>query len=166
LKQIQLDVESGYVQIGTSSGSLDFSEPPFPMVPWLLKNPKVSKDGSLYKVIPVGAGNSSRSTTVKDIDAAIARMTGSTKLSDMVSNFNTGGMQQKTKQPSNKPVQAFRTVTSKQDPASSWVQPAKKKDLTATIMDINYRIREDVDRLAEETINKYIHMAESVSREY
>lgn len=39
--------------IGTESGRHDFSEPPFPMLPKLLKNAKVAKDGSQYKVIPI-----------------------------------------------------------------------------------------------------------------
>ena len=40
-------------ELTTSSGRTDFSEAPFPMLPRLLKNAKVAKDGSLYKVIPL-----------------------------------------------------------------------------------------------------------------
>jgi len=39
--------------IVTDSGQTDFTVPPFPMLPKLLKNAKQAKDGSLYKVIPV-----------------------------------------------------------------------------------------------------------------
>jgi hypothetical protein len=160
LSQITLDVDSGYLQIGTQSGKTDFSEAPYPMLPWLLKNAKVAKDGSLYKVIPVGASSGDqRTSTVKDIEASIQRMVGSNKMSDMASemaaNFGMGGTIVKTKERTAKPVEAFRVASSKQDPNASWVKPAKDKDMTSTLMDINSRLRSDIDNMVDRVIDKY-----------
>jgi len=171
LKEIELDSSSGYVQIGTSSGKLDFSEPPYPMLPWLLKNPKVAKDGTLYKVIPIGASSGDqRSATVKDIDAAIKRLTGSSKASDMASSmasaFGMGGAVTKYKESEIKPAKAFRVASSKQDSSTDWVKPATNKDMTATVMSINARLRSDIDNLVDQVVNKYMSMAENMIREY
>ena len=55
----------------TDSGKTDFTEPPFPMLPSLLKNAKVAKDGSLYKVIPIRQkGNNAKKSTAKTSEAA------------------------------------------------------------------------------------------------
>lgn len=171
LKEIELDASSGYLQIGTSSGKLDFSEPPFPMLPWLLKNPKVAKDGSVYKVIPVGASSGDqRSTTVKDIDSAVKRLTGSSKASDMASSmaaaFGMGGSVTKYKDSEAKPAQAFRIASSKQDSNTDWVKPATNKDMTATIMEINAKLRSDIDSVTDQVIHKYMSIAENAVREY
>lgn len=56
-------------RIETDSGRTDFSEPPFPMLPKLLQSPKVAKDGSLYKKIPVGKkGNRKKNIEISVMD--------------------------------------------------------------------------------------------------
>lgn len=169
LREIKLDVDSGYLQISTQSGKTDFSEPPYPMLPWLLKNPKVAKDGSLYKVIPIGASSGDqRQSTVKDIDAAINRMMSSNKMSDMASemaaNFGMGGNIIKSKEHTPKPAQGFRVASSKQDAGTSWVKPAKDKDMTATLMDINSRLRQSIDSMVDNIVDRYVGQAEDMLR--
>ena len=53
VEQLRVVMENGSYSIKTSSGKTDFSEPSFPMLPKLLKNAKTSKDGTLYKHIPI-----------------------------------------------------------------------------------------------------------------
>lgn len=53
VEQLRAINVGSYFQVTTDSGQTDFSEPPFPMLPSLLKNAKVAKDGSRYKVIPI-----------------------------------------------------------------------------------------------------------------
>ena len=53
ISELKVSTGGGHFSIDTDSGHHDFSEPPFPMLPKLLKNAKTAKDGSQYKVIPI-----------------------------------------------------------------------------------------------------------------
>ena len=53
--------------ITTESGVTDFSTPPFPMLPHLLKNPKTANDGSTYKIIPISPGPKQKTTNIFDV---------------------------------------------------------------------------------------------------
>jgi hypothetical protein len=53
IEELRAVRSSGSFEIITDSGKTDFSEAPFPMLPKLLKNAKVSSEGHLYKVIPI-----------------------------------------------------------------------------------------------------------------
>jgi len=162
--------------ISTDSGNLDFSEPPFPMMANLLKNPKVAKDGSLYKVIPVGSKNegaknfssladlqagiarardaaADASTTGREISTGPATFSGSFAAQKVSARNNTvrKNIASKTNQGGIK----FRTVSSKQDPMKNWVQPAKNKDMTSTVTDINMRLRQTIDDIIVSVVQKY-----------
>lgn len=54
VSQLEIQEFGGRIQLGTTSGTADFSLPPYPNLNNLLKNPKVAKDGTRYKIIPVG----------------------------------------------------------------------------------------------------------------
>jgi hypothetical protein len=58
VEQLEIRPAGGKFEITTSSGKTDFSLPPLPMLPHLLKNAKTAKDGSRYKIIPVGGKSS------------------------------------------------------------------------------------------------------------
>jgi hypothetical protein len=58
IEDIRAVRSGGSFEIITDSGKTDYSEPPFPMLPRLLKNAKVAWDGSLYKVIPIKSKDS------------------------------------------------------------------------------------------------------------
>lgn len=166
--------------IATQSGRTDFSEPPFPMLPKLLKNAKAAKDGSLYKVIPMkkkGSGNRMAVTT----EAAIENINAARRLAkeqrdaddatprgfaspDALRGLDIfAAMQEinksRQKAPEGKDVGSavldFRTASSKQDPASTWVIPEKKKDAGVQLRDINMNLHADIDRVIEDVIKKY-----------
>jgi hypothetical protein len=169
LAQISLNHENGYVQIGTDSGTLDFSRPKTPMLPWLLKNAKVAKDGSRYKVIPVGSSKDDKpKKQAKDISSGISSMMQArpSKLENMAQQisqqFNvsasrpTNRTEVKTMNTSNE----FRVASDKQDPDTNWVLPEKKLDLSGAVMEINNRIRDDINRIADGIVNQYLMEAQ------
>lgn len=168
LAQIRLDAESGYVQVSTDTGVLDFSTPPTPMLPWLLKNAKVAKDGSRYKVIPVGSSTGSKpKPAAKDIAAGLSAMTaeGSTaeSMAQMMAQSFTGGAvkgPQNRQEPRSAAKPEFRVASDKQDPTRQWVAPAKDLDMTGAVMQVNDRIRDEVDRLCDQVIARYEREAE------
>lgn len=173
MAQIKLDSNNGYIQISTDSGSLDFSTPATPMLPWLLKGAKTAKDGSQYKVIPVGANSNPRSPKpVKNIAQGLdaMRMADYSKSTDMatqmVAAFGGGSSQtmikpQETK--SNGEIH-FRVASSKQDASSKWVLPAKDGNLSSDIAEINSRLRGQIDIICDEVIEYYSQEAQDYVR--
>lgn len=164
LSQIKLDASSGYIEVSTDSGMTDFSQPAYPMLPWLLKNAKTAKDGTRYKIIPIGGTSSSSKPKpqAKDISAGLNAMSGGTlsttnMAEEMASAFGLGASSGITE--IQKPVSLekpeFRTATSKQDATRQWVLPAKDLDMTGTLMTVNATIRSEVDKACTNIINKY-----------
>lgn len=165
--------------ITTDSGNLDFSEPPFPMMASLLKNPKVAKDGSLYKVIPMGdkpMTQKEKFSSLTDVQQSInnARQSaqdavaqnGPKDVTSGAMHFSGAFAAQKTAQRNDtlrkntrtktgRDGIRFRTVSSKQDPSKQWVQPAKDKDMTPAVNDINMRLRETVENLVTSIVQRY-----------
>lgn len=161
-------------EITTDSGRTDFSEPPFPMMASLLKNPKVAKDGTLYKVIPVGGRNTTSSNAVSSLfdaqqNIALSRQQASagTQNDPIASGLQFSGsfaamksanrnklVKSKIKEKNSKGVN-FRTVTNKQNPSTQWVQPAKDKDMTSTLDSINAKLRVDIEQSVMGIIQDY-----------
>lgn len=169
LSQITLNQENGYVQISTESGRLDFSRPKTPMLPWLLKNAKTAKDGSRYKVIPVGASKGDKpQSQAKDVQSGLAsmRQTKTNKLESMAQqvaqafNVSSSRATNKTETKNMQGASEFRVASDKQDPDTNWVLPEKKLDLSGIVMEVNNRIRADVDRIADGIISQYLREAQ------
>lgn len=164
LAQIRLDSHTGYVQITTDSGELDFSKPAFPMLPWLLKNAKTSKDGSLYKVIPVGADNPNRpeKQPIRDIASGLGAISSSRSgVEDMAeevarafNNAASTGVRRRVESSGSKEPQ-FRVASSKQDPSEKWVKPPKDLDLTGIVMSINSTMRSEIDAACNRILLRY-----------
>lgn len=146
------------LEIQSAKGSLDYSSPPFPMLSRLLAKGKTAKDGSTYRVIPMGAGSTK---TTGRLDTSVA----TTALSDtqpkksltemtrqMAAAFNSGMKvtTQETKSSSN--ATSFRVASSKQDPGSSWVIPARQADLSSAVGDINAMMASDLDRAIDDVL--------------
>lgn len=143
INQLRLDTVN--FEVTTDSGQLEFNEPPRPMLPFLLKNAKPMKDGSgVYKVIPVGQSKNKpsfskniideqRRISAERIEAAKARVRAIAPVGSKV----------------------FKTVTSKQDPTTRWVQPAKEKDFTEDVKAINQDLKSSVDDAIRDIIRKY-----------
>lgn len=166
--------------VSTDSGKTDFSEAPFPMLPKLLKNAKIAKDGSLYKVIPVKPKGSVPSRTAVTTEAALTQIEsarlqskqdrtnqnrGSSSPDAMRGMDTVSAMQaisksrQKTEvatasKTSSGPVD-FRTASSKQDPNSQWVNPGKQADMTSILQNINASLHDAIDRAILDVVRKY-----------
>lgn len=146
INAIQFD--TFHFEIATDNGQLNFDEPPRPMMPYLLKNAKPMRDGSgVYKVVPVGK-KGSKPSFAKNIWDEQKRIS-----AERIENAKA---QARSIAPAGS--QAFRTVTSKQDPNTQWVQPAKEKDFTQDVYDINQDLRNTISNAISDIIDSYKEM--------
>ena len=135
-------------QVKTESGQLDFSEPPRPMLPFLLKNAKPIKDGSgVYKVIPVGKSGNKPSFSKNIIDEQ-----------RRISAERSERARAQAKAMAPIGSQIFRTATSKQDPTEKWVQSAKEKDFGHHLASINQDLQYDLDDSIRDIIQNYMEL--------
>ena len=146
INQVQFD--TFHHEINTEHGQLNFDEPPRPMMPYLLKNAKPMRDGSgVYKVVPVGKpGN--KPSFAKNIYDEQRRIS--------AERIESAKARARSIAPPGS--QIFRTVTSKQDPTTQWVQPAKEKDFTQDVADINQNLRNTISNAIKDIINSYMEM--------
>lgn len=128
----------------TESGNTSFKEPPFPMLPYLLRNPKIAKDGTLYKVIPVGASSDNKPKISNNIFDAQKNI--NAKRIEEAKERKTGKISGK---------QEFRTATSKQSATRDWVIPEKTKDFTEELRSINDRLQDQLEEIIMSTIEDY-----------
>ncbi len=143
INQLRLDTLN--FEVTTDSGQLNFSEPPRPMLPFLLKNAKPIKDGSgVYKIIPVGkSGNKPKfSTNIVEEQRRIS-----------AERVERAKAHAKAIAPAGS--QIFRTATSKQDPSTSWVQPAKEKNFATDVAAINQNLQNSLNDSIKDIIQKY-----------
>ncbi len=166
-------------QIITDSGNLDFSVGEKHMLPHLLKNAKRAKDGTLYKVIPMRDKASSKQ--IKSIFEAqrqtqeaqqVARdqmktgsgkgadplnpqtmFSGLTAARDFIARKQT--MQEMIKKNNETGPKEFRTATSKQNPSTAWVIPAKERDMTMVLVDLNRRLEDDIQNTVQYIVKQY-----------
>ena len=142
----ELRLDSYNFELGTQSGNLSFTEPPFPMLPRLLKNAKPMKDGSgVYKVIPVGKAGTNRPKISDNIYDAQKRIN-----TERVENARAA---YQAVSPQGSKSQ-FRTATSKQ-PSSMWVKPAKTSDFSEEVSDINDQLQSSMDDVIRNIIQSY-----------
>jgi hypothetical protein len=140
----ELQIDSNLMQLVTDSGNMAFPEPPRPMLPFLLKNAKPMKDGSgVYKVIPVGTSGKPKKTSMDIYDAW--KQINAERVEAARDRYAAVA-------PS---ASKFRTATSKQDANSSWVQPAKKKDFSEEVRNINRQLEETLDQVIRDIVRSY-----------
>lgn len=145
----ELRPRPGAFQLETESGNTDFTTPPMPMLDKLLaKGAKPMKDGSgIYKVIPIGAPSRQSkpriSSNIFDAQKAIA----AERYESSITQYN------KIK-PKGSKVE-FRTATSKQNSATQWVLPAKEKDFTEDLKQLNSLLGETHDEIVMSIIRSY-----------
>ena len=157
-------------RIGTDSGKTDFSTPPFPMLPKLLKNAKIAKDGSRYKVIPMvkkGTIGLTTESAMGDLNRARAdmkSMRGHKKLdpTDRGESFiglynkqRSSGRTTAEKKHTGKGAVDFRTASSKQDANTQWVHPGRNADMTDTLESINNSLFDEVQFIIKDVISRY-----------
>jgi hypothetical protein len=140
-----LQPNPGAFILETKTGQEDFSSPPKPNLYNLLTNPKVSKDGTLYKVIPVGK-KSNRPPIANNIFDAQKKI--------MAERHESAHQNYKKMSPAGSKVQ-FRTVTNKQDQNSQWMLPATDEDFSSTMHTINNDLQESYHSIIKQVIQSY-----------
>lgn len=183
IDELRVSRFGGSFEITTDSGRTDFSEPPFPMLPKLLKNAKIAKDGSQYKVIPMKSKNSDSHDMAVTTEAAIQNinnarvlakkekemtssksatladvMQGSDMLTSIQSINNARQKHKAIKSNGSNGAIEFRTASSKQDPNTQWVNPGKKIDMSETIRNINNNMQAQIDNIISSVISRYSGM--------
>jgi len=142
----ELRPSPGAFQLETASHNTDFSDPPYPMLDKLLSNAKPMADGSgVYKVIPVGQPGKKKPIASNIFDAQ--KQIAAERHEDAVSQYN--------KVKPNASKGNFRTATSKQSRATNWVMPAKEKDFTTDLTDINSSLDEQFNEVIERVVGSY-----------
>lgn len=144
----ELHLDAINMRLTTDSGNMDFSEPPYPMLPALLKNAKPMKDGSgVYKVIPVGGGSDTRPPVSTNIYDAFKKIN--------AERAEASRARYSQISPRGSKNVKFRTATSKQSAATQWVQPAKSKDFTEDVQAINTDLAQSMDDIVRDIIRSY-----------
>jgi hypothetical protein len=184
INELKVVQSSNRFSISTDSGKHDFSEPPFPMLPKLLKNAKTAKDGSQYKIIPVRQKGTKRNTgrmgvtteaALKNINEArrIAKEARDARGDDFVGQIAPDALKGMStfaalqainearkafptmSQKSTEPVVAYRTASSKQDANNKWVQPAKQVNMGPALHSINAKLQNSLDNVIEDVIRRH-----------
>lgn len=136
----------GAFMLETESQNTDFSTPPYPMLDKLLANAKPMADGSgVYKIIPVGSPGKKIPIANNIFDAQ--KQIATQRHEEAVAQYN------KVKPGASKAN--FRTATSKQSRSTSWVTPAKDKDFTQDLTNLNISLEEDSAEIINRVIRSY-----------
>jgi hypothetical protein len=164
-EDIIVDDIGDYKRISSRTGSFIYENPQIHNLPNLLKNAEVSKDGTLYKKIPVGkpAARSSFDVTraQSNVQAEARKSLVGKNMAKRVSQLNesmTARVQERLKARNIKTSQQpeIRTATSKQDASTQWVIPEKTIDLTDYIENINQNIQQSTDDIIVSVIDSYM----------
>jgi hypothetical protein len=159
VSQITAAKVGGDYSIITTSGMTDFTLPPFPMLPSLLKNAKVAKDGSLYKRIPIKKTSVTSLSSVQssmnrsNLEAVEQRNTSRQEARDNSVGVNLVNLSKAKAIASRRSRGAssadgeveFRTASSKQSSSNSWVLPEKKMDIGPLLNDITMQLNNDIN---------------------
>lgn len=175
IEEVMAVRDGAIFNITTKSGRTDFTEAPFPMLPRLLQNAKVSYDGGLYKRIPM-KNKISEYSKAKTIEKALASINkqrevlkaqkdarvaaqrgGSADPIEDVHSMTTEIVAAEEKRMTQIETNAtqFRTASSKQDPNSKWVRSGKKADMTSSLNKINSGLHDSIDATIKNIIDAY-----------
>jgi hypothetical protein len=179
IQEVRSTRDGGTFSVSTDSGKTNFTEAPFPMLPKMLQNAKIAKDGSLYKVIPVKRKGSMPSRTAVTTEAALGEierariaskvdrtnqnrgssspdaMRGMDTLSAMQAISKSRQKVEKYPTGTNSQTVDFRTASSKQDPSTQWVHPGREADMTRELQNINANLHDSIDNIILQIISKY-----------
>jgi hypothetical protein len=160
-----VEIGGGWM-ITTHSGKTDFSVPERKMLPDLVKNGKVSKDGNRYQVIPIGGKkeitqpkdlfSTMRQQQVEQREARASLLDKSidqrsARAQQMASHFRSIINRRLSDQHTGRKITVptgdvvFKTASEKQDINTQWVSPAIERDMTGFLMDMNKRIDDTID---------------------
>jgi len=162
----------GLHQISTHSGVMDYSRDSKEMLPALLKNAKVSKDGHRYKVIPIQKKDArvehsmfsmmqSQQDSMDDARVALREQAGNRKLSITAAlrdDLSKQAMAARTiaSTPRTKSGEVeFRTASDRQDSSSAWVIPNKEMDMTEFVQELNQSISDSAHNTIASIVDSY-----------
>jgi hypothetical protein len=146
LKNIELDFNSGYAHMTPSSNNdHDVSDIPFPQLPWAKR-----QSNNIEKQLEPNIMAS------KNQSAAASSVDGQNKLSEMASQVATAMITI----PKNK-VSKNKNQIAEDHRESNSPSFSAKKDITASIMDLNSKMIVEIETIADNIINKYIKIATS-----
>ena len=165
------ELYEGMYEITTINGQTDFSVPEIKMLPHLLRNGKTSKEGNVYKVVPIEDESPAKPRHMSVFDVLRDRQTALTKKRDMLnadshsrlsshmSNLSAG-IRTPRSEPQHSPKQRsgqvhFVTASSKQDPNNSWVIPEQDKDMTDFLINTNIELSSNIEHIVTEELNNF-----------
>ena len=166
VENVHISANGGNFDIAITGGKTDFSTPAVEMLPSLLRNGKTSKDGSVYRVIPLPTIREFKTRSLSNVEAIQARAEEVKKERiDHKRTLDAGRMAKnlaastpRAKMEVNVTPAAgkeFRTATSKQDQTTKWVRPARDIDITYELMDINSRMDARIRDATQYIIHRY-----------
>ena len=161
-------------EITTDSGRTDFSNPPWPMLPGLLKNAKISKDGHRYKRIPMGSTKSVPKDSMRAAEQRQAVLEeAKTKINDQIvggavapdvnrAARDFASAYKATRSPSHKDRKKepsggnVKWVTASDAPGKAqWIYPAKHQDTAGIIMEVNNKLQQSIQVLIDQVVGQY-----------
>lgn len=166
VENVHIQANGGSFEIAVIGGKTDFSTPAVEMLPSLLRAGKTSKDGSVYRVIPLPTVREFKTRSLSNVDAMQARAEEIKKERiDHNRQLDAGRMAKSLASSAPRArmdVQVtpavgkeFRTATSKQDQTTQWVRPARDINITNELMDINSRMAAQIRDVTQSIIHRY-----------
>lgn len=143
---------SNTFEITTISGRTDYSKSKREMLPNLLKNAKISKSGTRYKIIPISNKNDMIQTQ-RDLSYTQQKML-EINAKDNIDGFTFHKTPLKPKS-SYEAASSFRTATDKQNASTQWVIPEKQNNVLNILIDLNAAMRVDIENAINSIIAKY-----------
>lgn len=166
VENVHIQANGGSFDIAITGGKTDFSTQAVEMLPDLLKNGKTSKDGSVYRVIPLPTIREYKTRSLSNVDAMQARAADIKK--ERIDNnrqLDAGRMARNLAASTPRAQmnveitpavgKEFRTATSKQDQTTQWVRPARDINITNELMDINSRMDAQIRNVTQSIIHRY-----------
>ena len=166
VENVDIQAVGGHFEIAITGGKTDFSTPREEMLPKLLRTGKTSSKGMVYKVIPLPTVREYKTRSLSSVDAMQSRAAEikqervnnkrSLDAGRMAKNFATSAPKVKMDVQVTPAVgKEYRTATSKQDPATQWVKPARDINITNDLMDINSRMSAQITNVTQSIIHRY-----------
>jgi hypothetical protein len=166
VENVSIQAVGGSFEIAIIGGKTDFSTPREEMLPSLLRTGKTSKKGMVYKVIPLPTIREYKTRSLSSVDAMQSRAAEiKRERIDHNKTLDAGRMTKAfaataPKAKMNVEVhpavgKEFRTATSKQDPTTQWVKPARDINITNDLMDINSRMSAQITNVTQTIIHRY-----------
>jgi len=166
VENVHIQANGGSFDIAITGGKTDFSTPAVEMLPSLLRAGKTSKDGSVYRVIPLPTVREYKTRSLSNVDAMQSRAAEVKKERiDHNRSLDAGRMARNLAASAPRAQmnveitpavgKEFRTATSKQDQTTQWVRPARDINITNELMDINSRMDAQIRNVTQSIIHRY-----------